>query len=194
MENNIKKVAVYCGSSNKVDGIYKEETYKLGEALAKKELDLVFGSGDIGLMGAISETMRREGREIIGVTTEKIQESELPNPNVTDLVIVKTLRERKAKMDELSDAVIGLPGGFGTVDEVDEMIALKQLGEHKKPIVLFNINGFWDHFVKAYGELINSQFAKPEHITLFKVANSVDEVIEALYAEQKDLSKENWRL
>ena len=194
MSEEIKRVAVYCGASTKIDEIYKEETVELGMSLAEEGYDLVFGSGNIGLMGIISRTMKKAGREVIGVTTKKIEEMEKDSPNVTQKIIVENLRERKAKMDDLCDAVVALPGGFGTVDEVDEMIALKQLGEHNKPIILFNINGFWDDLVGTYGEIIDEQFAKPEHITLFKVANNVEQVINGIQAQQKDLSKENWRL
>ena len=194
MTDKIKKVAVYCGASNKVDDVYKEQALELGMSLAEEGYDLVFGSGNIGLMGVISRTMKEAGREVIGVTTTKIEKMEQNSPNVTQKIIVETLRERKAKMDELCDAVVALPGGIGTLDEVDEMIALKQLGEHNKPIVLFDVNGFWDELVETYADMIDREFAKPEHIALFKVATTVEQVIAAIQAEQKDRSKENWRI
>jgi len=194
MNNNIKKVVVYCGSSNKVSDTYKNQAEELGKTLANYDMDLVFGGGNIGLMGIVSKTMREANREVIGVTTKKIQASEVLNPHVTESIIVNTLRERKAKMDELSDAVIALPGGFGTIDEVDEMIALKQLGEHKKPIVLFSVDGFWDDLVKIYEGIIKEKFAKKDHIDLFTVATNIDEVIDAIHTEQKDNSNENWRM
>lgn len=194
MDNDIKRVAVYCGSSTKVADVYKDSARELGLALAKEEYDLVFGSGNIGLMGIISRAMMSVEREVIGVTTKKIEEMEKFNPNVTQKIVVDNLRSRKAKMDELSDAVVALPGGFGTMDEVDEMIALKQLGEHNKPVVLFDVNGFWDEFVDTYSKMITEQFAKPEHMRLFRVARTVEEVITAIQEPQTDGSKKNWRV
>jgi len=194
MNKKIKNVVVYCGASNKIDKVYKEEAEKLAIALADNNLDLVFGGGNIGLMGVISKTMKNKNRKVIGITTSHIQSSEIENPNVTKTIILNTLRERKAKMDELADAVVALPGGFGTIDEVNEMIALKQLGEHNKPIVLYNLNGFWDNLVALYASVIDKKFAKDEHINLFNIANTVEEVINGIFEEQKEISTHNWRL
>ena len=97
-------------------------------------------------------------------------------------------------MDQLGDAIIALPGGFGTIDEVAEMIALKQLGEHNEPIILFDVNGFWDGLIQLYSEVIDEHFAKPEHIKLFTVARTVDEVIAALKVKSMKVSMDNWRL
>ena len=194
MSKKIKNIGVFCSSSNKVDSIYKEETRKLGEALSKEGFNLVFGAGNIGLMGEISKTMKANGSKIIGVTTKYIQESEIFNPHIDDLIIVDDLLKRKDKINDLSDAIIALPGGFGTIDEITEILALKQLGQEEEPIILYNINGFWNPFMELYEEIVDKKFAKKSHLKFLTMVDNPQDCIKALYTKQTDLSKENWRL
>jgi len=195
MNKEIKRVAVYCSSCNKIDDIYKSETKKLGEALASKGINLVFGAGNLGLMGIISETMYKLGSEVIGITLENFSKVEGENPNTSKTIIAPSLFERKYEMNNQADAIIGVPGGFGTIDEITEVIALKQIGMFDKPIILFNIDGFWDSFIKLCEEIIEKKFATEEHVKMFTVANTVEEVIQAL-EEPKSLnpSDHNWRV
>ncbi len=130
----MKRVTVFCGSSYGTDNLYKDQAFLLGQTLANQEIGLVYGGAKVGLMGAVADGVLSKGGEAIGVLPYFLQKKEVAHEQLTELILVETMHERKAKMNELSDGVIALPGGFGTLEELFEMLTWAQLGLHKKPI------------------------------------------------------------
>ncbi|PSL46758.1 hypothetical protein CLV51_103740 [Chitinophaga niastensis] len=152
----MKRIVVFCGSSAGQDPIYTQQATLLGAALAKRNIGLVYGGAKVGLMGAVADGAINAGGEAIGVIPHFLQQKELAHEGLTALILVDTMHERKTKMNELCDGVIALPGGFGTMEELFEMLTWGQLGLHKKPIGLLNINGFYD----ALNQLSHTMTAK----------------------------------
>ncbi|MFB6454516.1 TIGR00730 family Rossman fold protein [Chitinophaga sp. Hz27] len=143
----MRRIAVYCGSSMGNEIIYKEQAMLLGATIAKKGMGLVYGGAKVGLMGAVADGALSEGGEVIGVLPHFLQQKELAHAGLSALILTDTMHERKAKMNELCDGVIALPGGFGTMEELFEMLTWGQLGLHNKPIGLLNTNGFYDALI-----------------------------------------------
>src|SRR5579871_5059480 len=139
----MKRIVVFCGSSSGTDGVYAEQAYMTGATLAKLGIGLVYGGARVGLMGAVADGALAHGGEVIGVLPRFLSGKEIGHEGLTDLVLVDTMHERKMKMHDLSDGVITLPGGFGTMEEMFEMLTWGQLGIHRKPIGLLNIAGFY---------------------------------------------------
>ncbi|RAJ83403.1 hypothetical protein CLV59_103370 [Chitinophaga dinghuensis] len=144
---NMKRIAVYCGSSMGNDNIFREQAMLLGATLAQKGIGLVYGGARVGLMGAVADGALSEGGEVIGVLPHFLQQKELAHVGLSELILTDTMHERKAKMNELCDGVIALPGGFGTMEELYEMLTWGQLGLHNKPVGLLNTNGFYDALI-----------------------------------------------
>ena len=143
----MKRIAVYCGSSPGTNVFYKSQALAVGKTLAKNKFGLVYGGAKIGLMGAVADGVLKSGGEVIGVLPIFLQSKEVAHENLTELILVKTMHERKTKMNELCDGVIALPGGFGTLEELFEMLTWSQLGLHKKPIGLLNTKGFYNPLI-----------------------------------------------
>jgi uncharacterized protein (TIGR00730 family) len=137
-------ICVYCGSSPGNDPVYLQKAGELGEALALKKLNLVYGGGKYGLMGKVADSALGQGGKALGVIPASLKDKELAHPGLTELYIVKDMHERKAKMAELADAFIALPGGFGTLEGVMEVITWNQLGFQSKPVGFLNVNGYFD--------------------------------------------------
>lgn len=144
MTKKQKSVAVFCGSRLGLDPVYLRATQSLGTLLAKKKITLVYGAGSTGLMGALADACLQGGGEVIGAIPQFLVEKEKAHPGLSQLYTVTTMHDRKAKMAELADAFIALPGGFGTLDELFEIITWAQLDLHQKPIGVLNVNGFFD--------------------------------------------------
>ena len=148
----MKRLTVFCGSSNGSNKIFKEEAYKLGQKLAENKIELVYGGANVGLMGVIADSVLENRGVAIGVLPNFLKKIEVEYKGLSELILVDSMHERKAKMNELSDGVITLPGGFGTLEEFFEMLTWAQLGLHKKPIAIYNIDGFFDDlllFIKS---------------------------------------------
>lgn len=159
----LASVAVYCGSSNGVDTGHVECARGFGELLAGEGIALVYGGGNVGLMGAVADGALRAGGEVHGVITEALREKELAHLQLTSLVVVDTMHERKAAMADRADAFVALPGGFGTFDELFEVITWTQLGIHEKPCGILNHNGFFDDLVTFIDKTTSAGFIKPAH-------------------------------
>jgi uncharacterized protein (TIGR00730 family) len=140
----MKSICVYCGSSFGKDPAYKDGAVRLGQVLAQSGIALVYGGGRVGLMGVIADAVMDNGGKVTGVIPRFMEERELSHPNLTNLVSVGTMHERKAKMAELADGFIAMPGGFGTFEEIFEIITWEQLRIHKKPFAFYNIKGYYD--------------------------------------------------
>ena len=154
----MKRVTVFCGSSKGKDATFLEEAFQLGETLARNQIQLIYGGTKIGLMGAVAEGVLTQNGKAIGVLPRFLQEKEIAHPGLTELFLVDSMHERKIKMHELSDAVIALPGGFGTMEELFEMLTWGQLGLHKKPIGILNINGFYDALNEFIDNMVHQGF------------------------------------
>ena len=176
----IRNVCVFASSCNYLDEIYYKEAAELGKLLVLSGYNMVYGGSSLGLMWACAEQVKLNGGKIIGVMPEKLYNMGVYTDQCVELTITKGMRERKAMMDELSDAVIALPGGFGTLEELAEMIVQKQLGYNKKAIVLLNTNGFYDKLVEFFDIIIEQKFAHKISRDLYYVAQTPTEVIDYL--------------
>ncbi|HRH39649.1 MAG TPA: TIGR00730 family Rossman fold protein [Flavobacteriales bacterium] len=152
------RVAVFCGANSGKDPGIIEATKALGRAIAKRGWGVVYGGGHVGLMGAVADAALEAGGEVIGVIPGFMVEKELAHQGLTELIVVKDMHERKMRMHELSQAVIALPGGFGTMDELFELLTWRQLGLHNKPIGLLNVNGFYSALLEQVARMDQDGF------------------------------------
>ena len=159
----LASIAVYCGSSNGVDPTHVECARNFGALLARESIALVYGGGNVGLMGAVADGALSTGGEVHGVITEALRVKELAHLELTSLIVVDTMHERKAAMADRADAFVALPGGFGTFDELFEVITWTQLGIHEKPCGMLNHRGFFDDLVTFIDKTTTAGFIKPAH-------------------------------
>ncbi|MDQ8143143.1 TIGR00730 family Rossman fold protein [Chryseobacterium sp. CFS15] len=176
----MKSITVFCGSSFGSDEIYKEQAILLGQTLANQNIQLVYGGANVGLMGAVADGVLQEGGKAIGVLPHFLQSKEIAHQDLTELILVETMHERKTKMNDLCDGVIVLPGGYGTLEEFFEMITWAQLGLHKKPIAILNINGFYDDLIKLVQNMVDKGFLKQINQEMLLVSDSIDELLEKM--------------
>lgn len=174
------KVCVFASSCNYLEEIYYKEASKLGTLLAANGFEMVYGGSKLGLMWACAGALKEHGGKLFGVMPEKLNDFGVSSQICDEFYLTSGMRERKAKMDELSDAVIALPGGFGTLEEVSELIVQKQLGYNNKPIIFLNTNGFYDKLLAFMDEIIAQKFAHKNARKLYFVANTPEEAIEYL--------------
>lgn len=176
----MKSITVFCGSSFGSDEIYKEQATLLGQTLAKQNIQLIYGGANVGLMGAVADGVLQEGGKAIGVLPHFLQSKEIAHQDLTELILVETMHERKTKMNDLCDGVIVLPGGYGTLEEFFEMITWAQLGLHKKPIAILNINGFYDDLIKLVQNMVDKGFLKQINREMLLVSDSIDKLLEKM--------------
>ncbi|ASK32680.1 Rossman fold protein, TIGR00730 family [Chryseobacterium sp. T16E-39] len=176
----LRKVAVFCGSSLSNKEIYHENAIQLGQLLASNNIELVYGGSDTGLMGILASAVIDNGGTVIGVLPDFLKKREIAHNKLSQLIVVNTMHERKAMMNELSDAFIALPGGLGTLDELFEMLTWLQLGLHQKQIILLNIDGFYDPLLAFLQTMSDQKFLKPLDPSRFLVCNSTEDGIKAL--------------
>jgi uncharacterized protein (TIGR00730 family) len=173
----MKRVTVFCGSSAGTDDIYAQQATLLGQTLAQKNIELVYGGANVGLMGAVANGALSAGGKVIGVLPQFLKTKEIAHEQLTELILVETMHERKAKMNELSDGVIALPGGFGTMEELFEMLTWSQLGLHKKPIGLLNTNGFYDAMNVLTQTMVSKGFLKESYQQMLLTSDKVDDLL-----------------
>ena len=179
--NEIKSVCVYSASSTQIAPVYFEVAEELGRLLARKRINLINGAGCIGLMAATSNAALAEGGTVIGVIPRFMVEQGWHHQGLTRLVETDTMHERKQLMAEMSDGVIALPGGCGTLEELLEIITWKQLGLYLKPIVILNIDGYYNPLLEMLKNAIDGNFMRKEHQTIWQVASTAEEAIDMLY-------------
>jgi len=155
-----KRLCVFCGSSHGANPAYAEAAKNLGGEFARRGIALVYGGGNVGLMGVIADGVLAAGGEVIGVIPEALMAKELGHRGIQDLRVVKTMHERKAMMAELADGFIAMPGGIGTFEEFFEIVTWAQLGFHAKPCALLNVNGFYDPLLRLVDHAIEERFVK----------------------------------
>lgn len=149
---DLKRVGVYCASSSRMDAVYNNAAEEVGTTLAKRGLGVVYGGGNVGLMGLCADAALAAGGEVIGVIPHKIVDLERGHTGVSELLVVDSMHARKMLMASLSSAFVGLPGGFGTLDEVFEVLTWNQLGYHRKPVGLYNVDGYFDSLLRFLDE------------------------------------------
>lgn len=176
----MKRICIYCSSSNAIDTHYFEMAADLGRSLAQAGYDLVYGGSNVGLMHEIASTMLSEGAQVTGVIPQLIFDKGLGNETASELIITADMSSRKQKMLELSDAFISLPGGFGTLEEFFETLTLKQLQVHHKAIILLNHQGFYTPLLEVFSQLYTEKFAKSDYKDYFYVADSVQDALSYL--------------
>lgn len=180
----MKRICVFCGAHVGGNPAYAETARSLGQALVQRRLGLVFGGGHIGLMGVIADVVLQAGGEVIGVIPQTLVERELAHRGVADMRVVETMHQRKGIMADLADAFVALPGGYGTADELLEILTWAQLGIHAKPVGLLNIGGFFDHLLSWLDRAVADAFIKPKHRQLLLATQNVDELFAALESYQ----------
>ena len=179
--NNINSVCVYSASSTKIDQTYFNAATKLGELLAQKDIRLINGAGSIGLMRAVADGSLEAGGKVIGVIPRFMVEQNWHHKGLTKLVEVDSMHERKQLMADLSDGIIALPGGCGTLEELLEIITWKQLGLYFNPIVILNINNFFDPLLAQLNEAVEQNFMRPQHAAIWSVATTPEEAVNLLF-------------
>ena len=179
-KNYRKSVCVFCGSRNGSNASYNLAAIELGAMFSKANFRLVYGGGNAGLMGALASSAQKNNCEILGVIPEHLMEKEVGRTNLKNLIITTNMHERKNLMYNESDAIIVLPGGVGTLDEFFEIITWAQLDLHKKPIILLNIDGFWDPLLNLLSHQINCGFMDNSINKLFSIADKPKEAIDYL--------------
>ena len=190
--NQIKNVCVYSASSTKIAPVYFAVAEELGQLLALRGINLINGAGSIGLMAATSNACLEAGGTVTGVIPHFMVEENWHHKGLTQLIETETMHERKQTMAELSDGVIALPGGCGTMEELLEIITWKQLGIYLNPIVILNIDGFYNPLLEMLQRAIDGNFMRPEHQNIWQVATSAQQAIELLYTApiwNKDVRK-----
>lgn len=174
----MKKICVFCGSSKGAVPEYLAAAEKLGNVLSVNDFELVYGGAKVGLMGKVASTVCENGGEVTGVIPRDLFEKEVANTDLENLHVVESMHERKAMMADMSDAFIALPGGFGTFEELFEILTWAQLGFHKKPIGILNINGYYDKLIEFIDNAIDQRFVKEEHKEMFIVEECPERLIE----------------
>ena len=176
----MNSIAVFCGSSSGFGNIYKEAAEHLGEIFAKRKIKLVFGAGNVGLMGVMADSVLKNHGEVLGVIPDFLKAKEVCHTGLTELKVTKSMHERKAYMDDNCDGVIMLPGGFGTLDEFFEMLTWKQLHLHAKPIGIWNVNGYYDHLLKHIENMVKAGFVKKINLRLYCVSDDLGDLLEKM--------------
>ena len=156
----MKAITVFCASSFGTDPAFEEQAFQLGATLAKNNIQLIYGGAQVGLMGAVANGALAAGGKVTGVLPHFLQSKEIAHAGLTELILTESMHERKTKMDSLSDGVIALPGGFGTLEELFEILTWGQLGLHKKPVALLNINGFYDELIAFINTMVDKGVLK----------------------------------
>lgn len=173
-------ICVYCASSSQINPIYFDAAEKLGKILSDNNLQLVYGGGSVGLMGQIADTILAAGGRVTGVIPQFMCEQEWDHNGLTELIITETMHERKEKMAFMSDAAVALPGGCGTFEELLEVITWKQLGIFTKPIIIVNIDGYYDPLIEMLNRAIEQNFMRDLHRDIWTVVASAEEVLPAI--------------
>ncbi len=176
MEKRIKSIAVFCSSAKPKNPIYENSIRHFGAEAAKQNITIVYGGASVGLMGALADAVIENKGKVIGVIPSFFSKKEIAHKNLTEQIFVSSMPERKQVIADKSDAFVVFPGGFGTLDEMFEMLTFSQLDFHQKPLILFNINGFFDDLIKQLKKMNEEGFIRDSHYSGFVVANTIEEI------------------
>ncbi len=188
----MKYLCVFCGSSKGGPSVYAESARRFGQVLAERGLGLVYGGGHIGLMGILADAVMQAGGSVVGVIPRSMVESELAHRRLTELHVVETMHQRKALMADRADGFAALPGGFGTADELFEVLTWRQLRLHNKPIGLLNVSGFFDALLAWIDRTVADGYLRPEHRRLIHAAADSDHLLNSLLCEQPTDQSPKW--
>ncbi len=176
----MKRITIYCGANVGSEAVFEQQAYLVGKTLAQQNIGVVFGGGKVGLMGAVANGAMQNGGEVIGVIPNFLSTKEIAHDGITEMIKVETMHQRKTLLNELSDAMIALPGGFGTMEELFEMLTWAQLGLHKKPIALLNTNGFYDALLALIQTMVDKQFLKKEYQQMLLHSDNITDLLEKI--------------
>ncbi len=189
----MKRVAVFCGSGFGAKAIYTQAAKQLGKAIVENNLELVYGGACVGLMGEIAKAVLELGGNVIGVIPKHLMEKEVALTELADLRVVESMHERKALMAQLSDGFIALPGGFGTLDELFEIITWAQLDFHSKPCGILNIDGYYNHLIKFMDHSAKEEFVREEHRNMIIIEEDPNELLKKFWSYQPpQFDKAEW--
>ena len=181
MASSLQSICVFCGSADGLDPIYTSAAASLGATLAKRKIQLVYGAGRTGMMGALAEGCLGAGGSVVGVVPVGLDSPQLIyTSGLTRLEVVADIQLRKARMMELADGFIALPGGYGTMDELFEVLTWSQIGNHRKPLGFLNVNGYFDHLLSWIQRAFEDHFIYKEHLELFISAETVDDLLDQM--------------
>jgi uncharacterized protein (TIGR00730 family) len=183
----MKHICVFCGSYTGEDREYRMAAEAVGRGIIQRKMGLIYGGGHVGLMGTVADAAMAAGGPVTGVIPSALAQKELAHTGLTELVEVRTMHERKALMADRADAFLALPGGFGTMDELFEIITWAQLGFHRKPIALLNVKGFFDPLLVFIDHLAEEGFIKPEHRQVLLVGTKPDDLLDTLMTYEPPL-------
>ncbi|PLX01055.1 MAG: TIGR00730 family Rossman fold protein [Marinilabiliales bacterium] len=180
----MKSNAVFCGSASGKNTLFHQGAEEMGVLIAKNNFTLVFGGGKVGLMGIVADAALNHNGKVVGIIPEFLQHKEIAHSTISKMIVVKTMQERKEKLINLSDGFIIMPGGFGTLDELFEVLTTLQLGVHRKPVAIFNPDGFYDHLINFIHQLVEEGFLK----SCYSEMIIVDDKPESLLDKMKNFS------
>ena len=180
----MKKITVFCGASSGFDPIYHSQAVHLGQTLARRDIELVYGAGRIGIMGAVADAVLAAGGKVVGVIPAFLCSKEIAHNALTELIVVETMHERKAQMQELCDGIIALSGGFGTLEELFEVLTWAQLGLHKKPIGILNTDGYYDSLLLLIQSMVDRGFLKEINQQMLLVSDSIEDLLSKMSGYQ----------
>ncbi len=175
------KATVFCGSSTGFNSLYSNKAKALADYFCNHNIDLIYGAGKIGLMGIVADTMLKQGGKVIGVIPDLLQKEEVVHNNVTELIVTKTMSERKVIMSKLTDFYITLPGGFGTLDEIFEVLTLQQLHIEHKPVALLNPNNFFDGLLQQLDKMVDEGFLNPKNRRMLLVDDTIEGLMQKVF-------------
>lgn len=190
--NSIRSVCVFCGAQSGGKDIYRLTAEALGRELVSRGIKLVYGAGSIGLMGVVARTVHERGGEVLGIIPEPLTTREMAGETIGETMVVQTMHERKSLMNDYCDAFIAMPGGFGTMDELFEAITWGQLGIHRKPIGLLNVNRYFDPVLQWIDLAVREGFIRPQHRQLFLAGDDPSLLIERLALMQLPPASTRW--
>jgi uncharacterized protein (TIGR00730 family) len=176
----MKSILVYCGANVGTKPIYQTTAHDVGKIMAEKKIRLVYGAGSVGLMGIIANAILENGGEATGIIPNFLDRLEVGHKSLTEIHKVETMHERKALMEQICDGIIALPGGYGTLDELFEMLTWSQLGLHNKPIGLLNVDGFYDHIIAHLQKMVEDGFLKEDNRNILQIADNIEELFEKM--------------
>ncbi|WNZ23815.1 TIGR00730 family Rossman fold protein [Leptolyngbya sp. NK1-12] len=175
-------ICVFCGSSFGIRPAYRHAAQAMGTALVERGIGLVYGGGQVGLMGLVADTVMATGGEVIGVIPKFLAEKEIAHSGLTQLHLVDSMHERKALMADLADGFIALPGGYGTLEEFCEVLTWTQLGLHQKPHGLLNVEGYYDHLIRLFDHALSEEFVRPQHRSIVLTAATPEQLLDQFAA------------
>jgi len=187
----MNRICVFCGSSLGNYKAFQDAAKNLGKRIAERKIELVYGGANVGLMGCVANTCLENGGSVIGVMPKKLADMEVAHEGLTRLMIVETMHERKALMNELSDGFISLPGGVGTLEETFEMFTWLQLGLHLKPMGMLNISGFYDDLHKLLLRMVNQKFLLEQHFEMLLMDSDIEVLLSRLL-QYKPVKLDKW--